>query len=174
MERNEIIDALPYIDQKPDEDIVNKIEKMIEKEMKKIDKKKIEKKINEKYKKIKESTTPQIKLQTDNDKKKFLETPNQKLVTNIEHETEKLRIENFNLEQMNKYGIKQWEKYLLNLRMVNSQLKKEKEKMQNQITLINKKRKLNSLSYEKDLNKLNTKIKNEKDLIYSLENELYK
>ena len=64
--------------------------------------------------------------------------------------------------------------YLSNLRMINSKKKKEKENLQNQITLINKKRKLNSLSYEKELNKLNTKIKNEQDLIYSLENELNK
>ena len=172
MEGNEIIDALPYIDPKPG--VVKEIEKMIEKEIKKIDKKKIEKKINGKFKKRKENTLSPIKLQIDNEIKKFLGPPNQKLVNDIEHEAEKVRIENFNFEQMNKYGIKQWEMYLSNLRMVNSQLKKEKENLQNQITLINKKRKLNSLSYEKELNKLNTKIKNEQDLIYSLENELNK
>ena len=107
MEGNEIIDALPYIDPKPGEEVVKQIEKMIEKEMKKIDKKKIEKKINGKFKKRKENTLSPIKLQIDNEIKKFLGTPNQKLINDIEHETEKVRIENFNFEQKNKNGIKQ-------------------------------------------------------------------
>ena len=73
---------------------------------------------------------------------------------------------------MNKYGVKLWEEYIIEMKMINSQLRKEKEKLKNEIILINKKRKYNQTNYLKELDKLDSKIKNERELIHNIEKEL--
>ena len=47
---DQVIDALPYVDKQPNDDIKIEIDKMLKSELKKINKKKIDKEINEKYK----------------------------------------------------------------------------------------------------------------------------
>ena len=119
------------------------------------------KEINEKYKnKDEEIKIKPISISINEEKE------------NIETKSEKIRISNFNLEMMNKYGVKLWEEYIIEMKMINSQLRKEKEKLKNEIILINKKRKYNQTNYLKELDKLDSKIKNERELIHNIEKEL--
>lgn len=158
---DQVIDALPYVDKQPNDDIKIEIDKMLKSELKKINKKKIDKEINEKYKNKEEGIKIKPISISINEEKE-----------NIETKSEKIRISNFNLEMMNKYGVKLWEEYIIEMKMIISQLRKEKENIQNEIILINKKRKYNQTNYLKELDKLDSKIKNERELIHNIEKEL--
>jgi hypothetical protein len=163
---SEVFDSLPYIDQhfKEDNRVVNEMNRLINNELSKSPPKDYLEKyenidlsknafLTEELKRIEKS---KMKVLTSEIFNNFeLPPPNkmndeaswQKLNNQLDTSLQQFNIKNFNLDLLIKYGTPAWKKYLANYEAIISQLKKEKEILENKNNEINRQRKFKQVRF---------------------------
>jgi hypothetical protein len=166
-----LIDALPYIDNYLNDDNEKEIEKLIDNEIKNVNRKDIDEEINKKFnsdfkdfniKKIDKINFFNFIFDIPKDKKNDDEWNN--VFKKLNSQIENFQNESLNLELMNTIGVKYWEYFIKNLKNVLNLMEEEKNTLNSEILYLNKKRKFNQMNYKKELDKLQNEINIKKNI----------
>jgi len=167
-----LIDALPYIDNYLNDDNEKEIEKLIDNEIKNVNRKDIDEEINKKFnsdfkdfniKKIDKINFFNFIFDIPKDKKNDDEWNN--VFKKLNSQIENFQNESLNLELMNTIGVKYWEYFIKNLKNVLNLMEEEKNTLNSEILYLNKKRKFNQMNYKEELDKLQNEINIKKNII---------